>query len=148
PGDTQRVLRALEVLEQTGKSLAEWQEMAPEPIYPQALFRPFFLNLPREAMYANAETRFDAMLVAGVIEEIRALDAMQLDPALPTMKAHGVPELLMHLHGEMSLEEASAQVKRNTRHYIKRQLTWFRHQMPDATGVEPGEVEKLVSDLQ
>lgn len=136
PRDRQRVARAYEVLKQTGKSLSHWQQQKSKPAYPPEDFKKFFLNLPREQVYKNCENRFEKMLDAGLIEEIKALDAMNLNPELPSMRAHGVPEILAYLHGDMSLDEACDQAKRNTRHYIKRQFTWFRHQMSDTIAID------------
>ena len=85
------------------------------------------MNVPREELYARAGRRFDAMIEQGALEEIRALP--NLDSAQPLMKAIGVPELLSHLKGELSLEDAKTKAKTATRNYIKRQMTWFRGQM-------------------
>ena len=90
-----------------------------------------FLTPDRAALYRHIDARFDAMLAAGALEEVRALAARRLDPLLPAMKAHGVPWLIRHLAGEMSLAEAAEAGKRDTRHYAKRQFTWFRHQLGD-----------------
>jgi tRNA dimethylallyltransferase len=130
--DSQRITRAYEVLKQTGKSLLWWQERPKQPLYPENAFRKFFLSPERQQVYDNCNTRFEKMLQSGVMEEIGHLDKMQLPPDLPAMKAHGVPELLAYLHGQMTLENAINQAQQNTRHYIKRQFTWFRHQMKDA----------------
>ena len=81
--------------------------------------------------------RFDAMMVEGALEEVRALAARNLDSELPAMKAHGVPWLIRHLRGESNLEEAVDGAKRDTRQYTKRQATWFRNQLPEFIGVEP-----------
>jgi tRNA dimethylallyltransferase len=134
--DSQRITRAYEVLKQTGKSLDWWQKQPAKTVYPPENFLKFFLSPPREVVYANCNTRFEKMMEAGVMQEIAALDAMGLSPELPSMKAHGVPELLAYLHGEMSLEDAIDQAQKNTRHYIKRQFTWFRHQMKDTVVLE------------
>ena len=83
------------------------------------------------------DARFDAMVASGAIEEVQALAARGLDPNLPAMKAHGVPWLIRHLHGEISLEEAVEGAKRDTRQYTKRQATWFRNQLPEFAWVEP-----------
>jgi tRNA dimethylallyltransferase len=133
--DSQRITRAYEVLKQTGKSLSWWQEQPNKLVYPPENFLKFFLSPPRETVYANCNTRFLKMMEAGVMQEIEALDAMRLNPELPSMKAHGVPELLAYLHGTMTLEAAIDQAQKNTRHYIKRQFTWFRHQMKDTVVV-------------
>jgi tRNA dimethylallyltransferase len=129
--DSQRITRAYEVLKQTGKSLLWWQGQEAIPAYPADNFRKFFLDIGREKNYQNCNDRFENMIKAGVLDEMKGLDAMGLNPLLPAMKAHGVPELLAYLHGEMTLEDAIAQAQQNTRHYIKRQFTWFRHQVKD-----------------
>jgi tRNA dimethylallyltransferase len=83
------------------------------------------------------DARFDGMLNAGALEEVRALAGRNLDPLLPAMKAHGVPWLIRHLRGEISLDEAAAQGKADTKRYTKRQFTWFRHQLPDWPWIAP-----------
>jgi tRNA dimethylallyltransferase len=90
-------------------------------------FRAIRLDPPRAALQFTAAQRFDAMLAAGAADEVRALMTQGLDPSLPAMRAHGVPELGAHLRGEMTLAAARAQAIANTNHYIKRQTTWFRH---------------------
>lgn len=133
PRDGQRLARAWEVLEATGRSLADWQRPAADS-GPAAGFT--FLTLlllpPREAIYAACNARFEAMLASGALDEAAALARQGLDPALPAMKAVGVREILRHIAGEISLEEACRQGQQATRRYAKRQITWFRHQMiPD-----------------
>lgn len=130
-GDSQRIIRAYEVVKHTGKSLFYWQQQTTQPVLPDANYQISFLKPDREKVYERCNKRFEAMISQGVIDEVEALDTMELDTALPAMKAHGVPELLAFLHHEMSLEEAIAQSQRNTRHYIKRQFTWFKHQLKD-----------------
>jgi tRNA dimethylallyltransferase len=83
------------------------------------------------------DARFDAMLAAGALEEVRSLATRRLDPTLPAMKAHGVPWLIRHLAGEITLAEAAEGGKRDTRRYTKRQATWFRNQLPDFQWVAP-----------
>jgi tRNA dimethylallyltransferase len=130
--DTQRVTRAYEVWLATGRTLTAWQsEPAVQPV-PGAAFFPIVLEPPREALYAACDARFDAMLANGALAEVRALAALDLDPALPAMKALGVPELLHHVAGEITLDEASAAAKLATRHFAKRQSTWFRTQIGPA----------------
>jgi tRNA dimethylallyltransferase len=93
---------------------------------------------PRDRLYAVCETRFARMMAAGALAEAAALAARGLDPGLPAMKAVGLPELLCHLRGEMALADAIAAAQRATRHYVKRQMTWFRHQAtPDLQLNEP-----------
>jgi tRNA dimethylallyltransferase len=126
--DHQRLIRSLEVFESTGKSLLEWQKIAQqESILRDAKIERIFMNVPRDELYARAERRFDAMIEHGALEEIRALP--NLDSAQPLMKAIGVPELLAHINGASSLEDAKIKAKTATRNYIKRQMTWFRGQM-------------------
>jgi tRNA dimethylallyltransferase len=79
------------------------------------------------------------MLSAGALTEVERLAARGLDPLLPAMKAHGVPALIRHLRGELSLEEAAIIGRADTRHYSKRQFTWFRHQLPEFKWVKPEE---------
>jgi tRNA dimethylallyltransferase len=128
--DRTRVSRALEVVEATGRPLAEWQREGLPPLVGPSAPR-LFLEPDRAALYARIDARFDAMLSSGGLEEARALAARGLDPALPAMKAHGIPWLIRHLAGEMTLEDAARQAKLDTRHYAKRQFTWFRHQLGD-----------------
>ena len=126
--DRQRIIRSLEVIESTGRSLAQWQaDVNRSALLADVTVERIFLNPPREELYARAEARFDQMLASGAMDEVRAL--LDADPALPIMKAIGVPELRAHLRGEISLEEAVTAAKTATRHYIKRQLTWWRGQM-------------------
>jgi tRNA dimethylallyltransferase len=98
-----------------------------------------FLTPERAALYGRINARFDAMLGEGALAEVTRLDARNLDPALPAMKAHGVPWLRRHLRGEIPLDEAAEGGKRDTRRYTKRQATWFRNQMPDWEWVAPEE---------
>src|SRR5260370_20623278 len=126
PSDRQRIIRGLEIVEATGRPLAEWQEGRREtPLLDQADCVALFVAPEREARRARIDTRFDAMLAEGALEEVRALGARHLDPALPAMRAHGVPWLLAHLSGEIGLEGASVGAKADTRRYAKRQFTWF-----------------------
>ncbi|WP_206020403.1 tRNA (adenosine(37)-N6)-dimethylallyltransferase MiaA [Rhodovarius crocodyli] len=126
PGDSQRVTRALEIQISTGRGLASWQREA--PVLPPApwAFGAILLDPPREALRAAIAARFDAMLAGGAIEEVRAL--LHLDPALPAMRAHGVPELAAMLRAEMTPAQARDRAILNTGQYTKRQATWFRHQ--------------------
>jgi tRNA dimethylallyltransferase len=131
PRDRIRVARALEVVESTGRSLADWHRDALPPLLPPDQVTALFLAPEREALYARIDARFDAMLEAGALDEVAALAARKLDPLLPAMKAHGVPALIRHLNGELSLQDAATIGRADTRHYAKRQFTWFRHQLPE-----------------
>jgi tRNA dimethylallyltransferase len=126
PTDSQRLARAWEVLRGTGTGLAAWQA---GPALPPAPYRFFAVRLdpPRPALRDAITARFAAMLRAGALDEVRALRAQHLDPALPLMRAHGVPELAAHLRGEITLADASTRAIAATMAYTKRQATWFRH---------------------
>ena len=135
--DRTRIARALEVIEATGRSLTDWHRDGLPPLLPEGTFRALYLAPEREVLYARIDARFEAMLAAGALEEVAALAARNLDPLLPAMKAHGVPALIRHLRGEITREEASEIGRADTRHYAKRQFTWFRHQLPEFEWVTP-----------
>jgi tRNA dimethylallyltransferase len=137
PRDRARIARALEVVEATGRSLTDWHRDGLPPLLPPGTFRALFLEPDRDALYARIDARFDAMLAAGALEEVARLAARQLDSLLPAMKAHGVPALLAHLKGEITRKEAAEIGRADTRHYAKRQFTWFRHQLPEFEWVKP-----------
>ena len=127
-GDGQRLLRAYEVVRATGKTLSEWgAERKSEPAV-DARFLTIALAPPRTAIYAAIDRRFDEMMAAGALEEVRILRALNLNPELTAMKAVGVRELSAYLDGETSLKDAVDAAKRSTRNYAKRQLTWLRTQ--------------------
>jgi tRNA dimethylallyltransferase len=131
PADSARVTRALEVILATGRPLANWQREGATPIVESDSAVRIFLQVERKELYTRIDARFNAMLAAGALEEAGALARRRLDPALPAMKAHGVPWLIRHLEGQLDLGEAAEAAKRDTRRYTKRQATWFRHQLPD-----------------
>jgi tRNA dimethylallyltransferase len=137
PRDRSRIARALEVVEATGRSLTDWHRDGLPPLLPPDTFSALFLAPDRDELYARIDARFDAMLKTGALEEVAALASRNLDPLLPAMKAHGVPALIRHLRGELTLEEAAVIARADTRHYAKRQFTWFRHQLPEFTWVRP-----------
>jgi tRNA dimethylallyltransferase len=128
PGNSQRLVRAWEVLEATGRSLADWQA-DPREGGLDADSLTLLMAPPRDALYRSCDARLVTMLDQGALDEVAALTALGLDPALPVMKALGVPELAAHLAGELSLAEALAAAQQSTRRYAKRQTTWFRHQL-------------------
>lgn len=129
PADTQRIVRALEVLEQTGRSLADWQKVRGVPVVDEAEAVRLLVTLERAELHARADDRFDRMIAAGAIEEVRALAALGLDPDLPAMRAIGVRPLLSVVKGESVLDAATEAAKAETRQYIKRQETWHRRYM-------------------
>jgi tRNA dimethylallyltransferase len=130
PNDAPRILRALEVLETTGESISTLQTNT-KPALAADEWRGLVLTPDRDKLYATINARFDVMLAAGAIDEVRAFTARKLDPALPAMKAHGAPALRAYLRGEITLDAAAEIGKRDTRHYAKRQFTWIGGQMPD-----------------
>jgi tRNA dimethylallyltransferase len=164
PRDRTRLARALEVVTATGRSLADWQRdgmrgagLKPAPTdaaridvaaglkgAPADVVR-VFLCVERAELYARIDARFERMLGSGALAEVQALRSRRLDPALPAMKAHGVPWLMRHLAGEIDLAAAVEAAKRDTRRYSKRQVTWFRHQLPEWTFVAP---ERALAEIR
>jgi len=130
PGDRQRLTRSWEVYAATGVSLSDHQADMTGGL-PLGSWSAVALDPPREALYARCDARLEAMVAAGALDEVQALMARSLDPALPAMKAVGVRELAAHLRGETDLPAAIAAAQQETRRYAKRQLTWMRGQMAD-----------------
>ena len=128
--DTARVLRALEVIRSTGRSLSDWQARRSGGIGQAVTLHPAILLPDRQALYARCNRRFAQMLTGGAIAEVKALLARDLDPALPAMRAIGAPEITDYLRGARSLAEAEVLGAQATRNYAKRQFTWLRHQPP------------------
>jgi tRNA dimethylallyltransferase len=137
PNDRARVTRALEVVLATGRSLGDWHATNKPAIVDLAGAAKVFLMPERDELLRRIDARFDAMMAAGALDEVRALAARELNPSLPAMKAHGVPWLIRHLNGEIALEEAVAHAKLETRQYTKRQATWFRNQLPEFEWAAP-----------
>lgn len=130
PFNTQRNVRAWEVLDATGRGLAEWQAAPREKPPADLRFLTVTLMPPREVLYTACDTRFSAMLAAGALDEARTFhDKTRGRTDIPLAKALGYPELVAHLSGAISLDEARQQAELSTRHYAKRQVTWFRHQI-------------------
>lgn len=130
PSDRARILRALEVFEATGRPLAEWRRGdGSPPLVETARSVRLVLDPPRAWLHHRIGERADHMVHDGAIEEARALAALGLSAEMPAMKAIGVRQFLDHDRGKLSLDEALAAVKTETRRYAKRQATWFRHQM-------------------
>jgi len=147
PADRSRIARALEVVLATGRPLADWHSETSPPLLQPDEVTAMFLAPERETLYARIDARFAAMLRAGALQEVAALAERRLDPLLPAMKAHGVPALIRHLRGELSLDEAAAIGAADTRHYAKRQFTWFRHQLPDFRWVTPEEADTFLASV-
>lgn len=145
--DRQRILRAWEVVEATGTPLYEWQKKAQaKPLidasYMRVLFQP-----QRDTLYAACNSRFEAILDAGALDEVATLIARKLDPALPVMKALGVPELAAFLAGESSREDAVTKAKQHTRNYAKRQMTWFRGQFSASETINAQYSESIFNEI-
>ncbi len=145
--DGQRLARAWEVLEATGRSLADWQDGADEG--PPGDWRFFSIRLmpPREAVYAACDARFERMLEQGAVAEARALAALDLDPGLPAMKAVGVPPLIRFVRDALTFDEARRQVLRDTRRFARRQMTWFRNQMTPTLSLDEQYSESLEAKI-
>lgn len=136
PGDRQRLLRAWAVAEATGRPLTAWRAETRAPLAPDD-WRAVVIEPPRPELYALCDARVAAMVEAGALDEVRALVARGLSPELPAMKAVGVRPFAAHLAGAISLDAALIQVRRDTRRYAKRQLTWLRNQAPDWPRPDP-----------
>ncbi|WP_072391182.1 tRNA (adenosine(37)-N6)-dimethylallyltransferase MiaA [Hyphomicrobium sp. CS1BSMeth3] len=129
PGDTQRIVRALEVIDSTSVSLAEWQRRPGTPLIREHEAECYVVSRSREEVRRRVDTRFDAMMAAGALEEARAIAALDLDPELPAARAHGLRPLLAYLRGKMTLDAAVEAGKLETRQYVKRQEIWLRRNM-------------------
>jgi len=135
PGDRQRHVRAWEVVLGTGRPLSEWQVAKGEPA--PWRFATILLAPDRAWLRARIETRFDVMLDQGVLTEARGVFDDEPDPRWPGLKAHGAPELFAYFRGELGLDRARQVAIDHTRQYAKRQMTWFRHQLPQDLVLEP-----------
>lgn len=129
-GDRQRLTRAWAVAEHTGRALSDWTAET-TPLLAPGSWTGRVVEPDRAALYARCDARVAHMVEAGALDEVRALVARGLDPALPAMKAVGVREFAAHLAGETTLAAAVEATRQATRNYAKRQLTWFRNQTPD-----------------
>jgi tRNA dimethylallyltransferase len=155
PGDRQRHVRAWEVWAATGRPLSAWQAegQPPEGGRPSWRFTNILLAPDRAWLRERIARRFDAMLEAGVLAEVRSVFERKPDPRWPGLKAHGAPELFAHFRGALSLEEARRVAIDHTRQYAKRQMTWFRHQFtPDLVVEDPATLdletaEKFLTNL-
>ncbi len=132
PGDGQRIVRALEILQQTGRSITTWQGAGQAGPIADLDLAKIVLTCARDRLRERIGARFDAMMAAGALGEVERLAAQTLDPARPVMKAIGVPQLLSYLDGRLTLDEAVERAKVLSGQYAKRQDTWFRNQMDDS----------------
>jgi tRNA dimethylallyltransferase len=128
PNDHQRIIRALEVFIETGKSLSDWQSNEqPEIFFSKGQFYTIKIERPRETIYENIDKRFLDMVNDGVVDEVSRVYRQFGNIVYP--KAHGLPEIISYLNGNITLDEAILLAQRNTRHYAKRQTTWMNHQV-------------------
>tara|TARA_Y100001960_G_C14717295_1_gene850350 strand:- start:324 stop:1325 length:1002 start_codon:yes stop_codon:yes gene_type:complete len=127
--DRQRLIRAYSVVEATGRKLGYWQTKQPAGSPVEGQFVKIVLTPPRDELYQRINHRLDAMVSDGAVEEVADVLEKNLNPQLPAMKALGVPEFSRYLRGQIGLNEAIENVKSATRHFAKRQFTWFRNHM-------------------
>jgi tRNA dimethylallyltransferase len=149
--DSQRMIRAAEVLEATGRSLVDWHGEPTDGPPEDMVFRTILLMPPRQALYAAIDARFDAMVEAGAMDEANALAARGLSPDLPVMKALGIAELVAVTKGEADMAAALGRAKTATRNYAKRQITWFKSQIITDLVIKlkfsERNIEKILSDI-
>lgn len=144
--DSSRVARALEVVRSTGRPIDAWQREKSGGIARDIALVPAILLPDRDWLYERCDRRFAAMFESGAVDEVKALLDRRLDPALPIMRAIGVPEIAAFLHGEMDRDMAIAAAAQATRRYAKRQYTWFSNQPPpDWPRAEESEYDDIVS---
>jgi tRNA dimethylallyltransferase len=141
PTDTQRIVRALEVLQATGRSLADWQREPGRPVLAEADCVRLLVTPERIAHAQVIDARFDRMLAAGALDEVRHLLALGVSDELPIMRALGVGPLAEHIAGGTDLQTAAAAAKAETRQYAKRQATWYRRNMIAWKHISTQEIE-------
>ena len=146
PGDTQRIVRALEVIDTSGVSLLEWQQSPREPVLREADTIRLVVSPAREELYRRIERRFETMIGEGALDEVSRLAALGLDPTLPIMNALGLRPLLRHVRGELERNEAIGEAQTETRQYAKRQLTWARGNMIAWRWLSSKEMESFGAD--
>jgi tRNA dimethylallyltransferase len=147
PTDPQRIVRALEVLESSGRSLAAWQREPGRPVLREHDTVRLLVMPARAALDIGIDARFDAMIASGAVEEVRSLLALGYPSELPVMRALGVAALACHLKGALSLSEAVATAKSDTRKYAKRQLTWLRRNMITWNVVNTQQIDRRMEDI-
>jgi len=146
PSNSQRLARAWEVLEATGRSITFWQAQPPDPPPLAAHRLSLVLDPDRETLRARIDARFSAMVATGALEEVAALLARALPPDRPVMKAVGVPELAAHLRGETDLDTAITLAQAASRQYAKRQRTWLRGRMASDADLTAQDSESLAHE--
>ncbi|MFZ5704247.1 MAG: tRNA (adenosine(37)-N6)-dimethylallyltransferase MiaA [Pseudomonadota bacterium] len=146
PNDASRIARALEVVRSTGMSLSQWQTKLEGGIADRVSVAARILLPSRQWLRDRCDRRFEAMLEQGAIEEVERLVKRKLDPALPAMRAIGVPEIAAWIDGRIDRETMVTQGQAATRQYAKRQYTWFRHQPPSAWSTVEAQLDDALND--
>ncbi len=147
PGDTQRIVRALEVIDGSGRSLSYWQQQKGTPVLDREATLRFVVDWERAVLYERINARFREMVAAGGLDEVVALARSVVDPNLPVMRALGVPELLAFSQGDYVFDEAVARAQQQTRRYAKRQMTWLRGNMIAWEWLNGQEMERLMPKI-
>ncbi|MGL4395254.1 MAG: tRNA (adenosine(37)-N6)-dimethylallyltransferase MiaA [Hyphomicrobium sp.] len=143
PNDSQRIVRALEVLASTGRPLRSWQDEPGDVVLQPEACTALVISDTRERLTERADLRFDAMMAAGALEEARAIEALGLDAELPAMRALGLRPLIAAVRGQLPLSDAIAAGKAETRSYIKRQQTWAKRYMISWKSIKTQDMECL-----
>jgi tRNA dimethylallyltransferase len=146
PSDTQRLLRAADVLEATGRPLSQWQAAKGRPVLEGLAIAHFVIAPSREILAERIAHRVETMFAHGALAEAAALAG--LDPSLPAAKALGLPQLQRHLEGKIALEEATRETETATCQYAKRQMTWFRKRMEDWKWLEDDNASNIITQLK
>lgn len=147
PSDRQRLRRIVEIGLESGQPISAFQRET-RPLLSADRYTGLVIEPDRAALYARIERRFDQMMDDGALAEAKQLAARGLDPSLPAMKALGMPRLIAASRGEMEMDDAIARSKQDSRRYAKRQMTWFRNQLPDWRRIDPAAGnEALLADL-
>ncbi len=145
PSDPQRMLRAMEVLEATGRSLASWQKEGAEPVVKNLRLARFVLDPPRVILHPRIAERYKKMVEQGVLEEVRALAG--LDENLPAAKTLGLREFWDFDEGKLNAAQVEEAVVASTRQYAKRQTTWFRNKMGDWAWIQAHEQSNIIAEM-
>ena len=146
PNNQKRVLRALEIYRQTGKTMTYFNEQSTKngPKYPFSIFA---ISIDREILYRRIDTRVEEMIESGLLQEVEVLLSKRTPVSQTSMQAIGYKELIQYLQGHCSLQDAIDEIKKNTRHYAKRQMTWFSH-MENVTWICPDESRKIIDSIR
>ena len=148
PADTTRVARALEVVRSTGRTLKSWQARKEGGIGNRITLSPMILLPPRDWLIDRCDRRFALMIEQGAVAEVEALLARNLDPALPVMRAIGVPEIAAYIKGDSDVDSCIERGRIATRQYAKRQYTWFANQSPAGWPREAGKIDnEIINEL-